>query len=126
MGIHPHLANVDLAVYGDLAVGRVVILNNPPAPCYGGGCGTVLRTTQVIPTRYLEDEEGKRKRDDWYDEVPKAIIFRALAQKNQLKILESKDATSICRRDMASRVKNPESDFWGRGPKIYSFRHFVI
>jgi len=31
MGIHPQLANVDLAVYGDLAVGRVVILNNPPA-----------------------------------------------------------------------------------------------
>jgi len=34
MGIHPQLANVDLAVYGDLAVGRVVILNNPPPlPC---------------------------------------------------------------------------------------------
>ena len=31
MGIHPQLANADLAVYGDLAVGRVVILNNPPA-----------------------------------------------------------------------------------------------
>jgi hypothetical protein len=31
MGIDPQLANVDLAVYGDLAVGRVVILNNPPA-----------------------------------------------------------------------------------------------
>jgi hypothetical protein len=30
MGIHPELANVDLAVYGDLAVGRVLILNNPP------------------------------------------------------------------------------------------------
>ena len=30
MGIHPQLANVDLAVYGDLAVGRDVILNNPP------------------------------------------------------------------------------------------------
>jgi len=30
MRIHPQLANVDLAVYGDLAVGRVVILNNPP------------------------------------------------------------------------------------------------
>jgi len=31
MGIHPQLANVDLAVYGDLAVGRVLILNNPCA-----------------------------------------------------------------------------------------------
>jgi len=31
MGNHPQLANVDLAVYGDLAVGRDVILNNPPA-----------------------------------------------------------------------------------------------
>ena len=31
MGIHPQPANVDLAVYGDLAVGRVLILNNPPA-----------------------------------------------------------------------------------------------
>jgi len=30
MGIHPQLANVDLAVFGDQAVGRVVILNNPP------------------------------------------------------------------------------------------------
>ena len=30
MGIHPQLATVDLAVYGDLAVGRDVILNNPP------------------------------------------------------------------------------------------------
>jgi len=33
MGIHPQLANVDLAVYGDLAVGRDVILNNPPVRC---------------------------------------------------------------------------------------------
>jgi len=33
IGIHPQLANVDLAVYGDLAVGRVVILNNPPVRC---------------------------------------------------------------------------------------------
>jgi hypothetical protein len=31
MGIHPQLANVDLAVYGDLAVGRDVIIKNPPA-----------------------------------------------------------------------------------------------
>ena len=31
MGIYPQLANVDLAVYGDLAVGRDVILNTPPA-----------------------------------------------------------------------------------------------
>jgi hypothetical protein len=30
MGIHPQLANVNLAVYGDLAVGRDDILNNPP------------------------------------------------------------------------------------------------
>jgi len=30
MGIHPQLANVNLAVYGDLAVGRDFILNNPP------------------------------------------------------------------------------------------------
>jgi hypothetical protein len=30
MGIHTQLANVDLADYGDLAVGRDVILNNPP------------------------------------------------------------------------------------------------
>jgi len=39
---------------------------------------------------------------DRYDKVPKAMTFRALAQKIQLKILELKDATSICRRDMAS------------------------
>jgi hypothetical protein len=31
MGIHPQLANVGLAVYGDLAVGRDVILSNHPA-----------------------------------------------------------------------------------------------
>ena len=31
MGIHPQPANVDLSVYGDLAVGRVLILNNPHA-----------------------------------------------------------------------------------------------
>ena len=31
MGIHPQLANVDLAVYCDLAVGRVLILNSPHA-----------------------------------------------------------------------------------------------
>ena len=36
-----------------------------------------------------------------YDTQPKAIKFRALAQKIQLKILEKKDATSICRRDRA-------------------------
>jgi hypothetical protein len=33
MGIHPQLANVDLAVHGDLAVVRDVILNNPPVTC---------------------------------------------------------------------------------------------
>jgi hypothetical protein len=38
----------------------------------------------------------------YYDKQTKAINFRALAQKIQLKILELKDATSICRRDMAS------------------------
>jgi hypothetical protein len=32
MGIHPQLANVDMPVYGDLAVGRVIILKNPRAP----------------------------------------------------------------------------------------------
>ena len=37
-----------------------------------------------------------------YDKVPKAINFRALAQKIQLKILELEDATSICQRDLAS------------------------
>ena len=31
ISIHPELANVDLAVYGDMAVGRVLILNNPRA-----------------------------------------------------------------------------------------------
>ena len=31
----------------------------------------------------------------WYDKVPKAIIFRALGQNFQLKILESKDAIKI-------------------------------
>jgi hypothetical protein len=31
MGIHPQLANIDLAVYGDLAVGREVILNMVPS-----------------------------------------------------------------------------------------------
>jgi len=31
----PQLANVDLAVYGDLAVGRVVILNNPSVRVLG-------------------------------------------------------------------------------------------
>jgi len=34
MGIYPQLANVDLAVYGDLAIGRVLILNNPRALPY--------------------------------------------------------------------------------------------
>jgi len=37
-----------------------------------------------------------------YDKVPEAIDFRALAQRNQLKILESKDAISMLRRDVAS------------------------
>jgi len=36
---------------------------------------------------------------DSYDKVPEAIKFRALAQKKQLKIIESKDATSIIRRE---------------------------
>ena len=31
----------------------------------------------------------------WYDKVPEAINLRALAQKIQLKILESKDAISF-------------------------------
>jgi hypothetical protein len=46
MGIYPQLANVDLAVYGDLAVGRVVILNNPPVIVYegGGGSGVQVQT----------------------------------------------------------------------------------
>ena len=37
-----------------------------------------------------------------YDEVPEAMNFQALAKKNQLKILELKDATSNMRRDMGS------------------------
>ena len=37
-----------------------------------------------------------------YDKVPKAVNFRALAQKVQLKILELTDAISRRRIDMAS------------------------
>jgi hypothetical protein len=44
MGIHPQLANVDLAVYGDLAVGRDVILNNPPV---GGSSPPIYYDTGV-------------------------------------------------------------------------------
>ena len=49
----------------------------------------------------------------YYDKVPEAINFRALAQKNQLKILESKDAISHRIIDMASL--NPKA-----GKKIAS------
>jgi len=51
--------------------------------------------------------------------VPEAINFRALGQNFQLKILESKDAIS-------KKNKILELIFLSKGPKIYSFRHFVI
>ena len=61
-----------------------------------------------------------------YDKVPEAINFRALAQKIQLKHLESKVTISIiC---VIWRLWTQESwvEFFEQGPKIYSFRLFVI
>ena len=52
-----------------------------------------------------------------YDKQTKAIDFRALAQKNKLKILELKDATSICRRDMSSFNSRILSWIFEQGPE---------
>ena len=65
MGIHPQLANVDLAVYGDLAVGRVVILNNPRA--WVGKTAGIRKyangpNTQKYP-RILSPAGAKRRED---------------------------------------------------------------
>ena len=51
----------------------------------------------------VENESQVRLRSGrMYDKVPEAMDFRALAKKIQLKNLESKDAISIIRRDMAA------------------------
>jgi len=62
--------------------------------------------------RRVENDPGNAERQMWncnetalggrYDKVSKAINFRALAQKIQLKNLESKVTISVFRRDMAS------------------------
>ena len=54
-----------------------------------------------------------------YDKVPKALNFRFFAQKHQLNILVLKDATSICRREVASFNSRIMSLFFGaRSPKL--------
>ena len=73
----------------------------------GRGLGVgIVQTTAVSREKIFVDnlnfQESPICRSTWqkaqtkssYDKVPKAINFRALAQKNQLKILESKDAIS--------------------------------
>jgi hypothetical protein len=51
----------------------------------------------------LKRAETSAERSEWsYDKVPEAVYFRALAQNSQFKIIESKDAISMIRRDMSS------------------------
>ena len=62
--------------------------------------------TKKISMTPLCDEESEQRPTSFlyhqYDKQPKATNFRTLAQNTQLMILELEDATSICRRDMAS------------------------
>jgi hypothetical protein len=62
IGIHPQLANVDLAVYGDLAVGREVILFSI-TPLYGDqaiGRDIILNTStrQGQPKKYISAQRA--------------------------------------------------------------------
>jgi hypothetical protein len=59
MGVHPQLANADLAVYGDLAVGRVLILNK--TPCLRGRRPSTVRDWGVDHTDLQLDGEIIKK-----------------------------------------------------------------
>ena len=61
-------------------------------------CSMSASMTEAQPSMYIPPSAAHLH----YDKVPEAINFRALAQKIQLKILESKDAISIIRCDMTS------------------------